>query len=248
VYELNSDPPKKKRTVGVLGGMGPQATVDFMTKVIAMTPADVDHEHIRMLVDNNPGVPDRQAAILGDDASVRQALVAMAQQLQAAGADFLVMPCNTAHAFVSDAVESVRIPFLHIVNETVAEIETEHPETRKVGVLATDACLVAGVYQTALQSIGRTAVFPQADDQRECMQLIGLVKSGDTGESVQQRMTELAERLIAAGAELVVAGCTEIPLVLGNNVIKVPVVSSTDVLANRTVAIATGAVDLPAID
>ncbi len=245
---MSSDLTLKKRTVGVLGGMGPEATVDFMTKVIAMTPASVDRDHVRMLVDNNPGVPDRQAAILGDDAGVRHALVAMAQQLQSAGADFLVMPCNTAHAFVSDAVQSVTIPFLHIVRETVQEIEDEYPDAKRVGVLATDACLVAGVYQTALQSIGRTAILPEADDQRECMQLIGRVKSGDTGASVRQCMTELADRLIAAGAELVIAGCTEIPLVLGNDATKVPVISSTDVLAKRTVAIATGAADLPAID
>jgi len=245
---LSSDLTLKKRTVGVLGGMGPEATVDFMSKVIAMTPASVDRDHVRMLVDNNPDVPDRQAAILGDDAGVRHALVAMAQQLQSAGSDFLVMPCNTAHAFVSDAVQSVRIPFLHIVGETVQEIVDEHPDTKRVGVLATDACLVAGVYQTALQSIGCTAILPEADDQRECMQLIGRVKSGDTGAAVRQRMTELADRLIAAGAELVIAGCTEIPLVLGNDATKVPVISSTDVLAKRTVAIATGVVDLPAID
>jgi len=237
----------QKRTVGVLGGMGPEATVDFMTKVIAMTPARVDRDHVRMLVDNNPAVPDRQAAIRGDDAGVRRTLVAMAQQLQSAGADFLVMPCNTAHAFVSDAVQSVRIPFLDIVRETVREIEVEYPDTRCVGVLATDACLVAGIYQTALQSIRCTVVSPEVSDQQECMRLIGQVKSGDTGELVKQRMTELAERLIAAGAEVVVAGCTEIPLVLGNKAIEVPVISSTDVLAKRTVALATGVVALPVV-
>lgn len=236
------------RVVGVIGGMGPEATVDFMSKVIALTPARCDQDHVRMIVDNNPKTPDRQAAIKGDDAAVRAALVAMAKQLQVAGANFIVMPCNTAHAFVDDAIQAIDIPFVHIVEETVREIEHEYPQAQQVGILATDACLVAGVYQKALRAAGKTPVFPGTDDQHECMQLIGLIKAGDTGENVRRRMAELAGRLIEAGADVVIAGCTEIPLVLNDSDIKVPLISSTDVLAKRTVAIATGVVELPRTD
>ena len=225
--------------------MGPEATVDFMSKVIALTPARGDEDHVRMLVDNNPKTPDRQAAIGGDDTAVRAELVAMANGLQAAGANFLVMPCNTAHAFVHDAIQSVDIPFIHIVEETVAEIELVHPGATQVGVLATSACLVAGVYQKQLQASGKTPVLPETEGQQECMRLIGLIKAGDTSQHVRTRMTDLAEKLIEAGAEVVIAGCTEIPLVLDNSAIKVPLISSTDVLAKRTVALATGMTELP---
>lgn len=234
--------------VGVIGGMGPEATVDFMSKVIALTPANGDEDHIRMLVDNNPKTPDRQAAIKGDDSAVRSALAATAKGLQSAGADFLVMPCNTAHAFIQDAIESVDIPFVHIVKETVKEIELNHPETKNVGVLATDACLVAGVYQKELSATDKTPILPDDDGQRECMNLIGRIKAGDRSPDVQNGMVALANQLIDAGAEAVIAGCTEIPLVLKNSDITVPLISSTDILAKRTVAIATGVSKLPSAD
>lgn len=245
---MNTNLSGETQVVGVIGGMGPEATVDFMSKVIALTPARCDQDHVRMLIDSNPKTPDRQAAIKGDDTAVRAALVTMAKQLQAAGADFLVMPCNTAHAFVGDAIQAINIPFVHIVEETVREIEHEYPQVQHIGILATDACLVAGVYQKALRAADKAPVLPGTGEQHECMQLIGLIKAGDTSEVVHKRMVGLAERLIEAGAEVVVAGCTEIPLVLNNSDIKVPLISSTDVLAKRTVAIATGAVDLPRTD
>ncbi len=245
MHELSNDLSDAARVVGVIGGMGPEATVDFMSKVIALTPASGDEDHVRMLVDNNPKAPDRQAAINGDDTAIRAELVAMANGLQAAGADFLVMPCNTAHAFVDDAIESVDIPFIHIIAETVAEVEIVHPHTTLVGILATDACLLAGVYHKQLLASGKTPVLLQADGQQECMRLISLIKAGDTSEDVRTRMTNLADHLIEAGAEVVIAGCTEIPLVLENSAINVPLISSTDVLANRTVALATGMTELP---
>jgi len=225
--------------------MGPEATVHFMSEVIEMTPASGDRDHVRMLVDNNPQIPDRQEAIRGDDSQVRSALLAAAQQLESSGADFLVMPCNTAHAFVDDAINSVAIPFIHIVKETVREIENDYPSVKLVGVLATDACLLAGVYQNELMATGKTAVLPGIDDQQECMSLIAAIKAGNTDKDVRQRMAELADRLVSNGAEAVIAGCTEIPLVLDNSVIKAPLISSTAVLAKRTVAFATGAIELP---
>ena len=243
--ELNTNETGEKYVVGVIGGMGPEATVHFMSEVIEMTPADGDRDHVRMLVDNNPQIPDRQDAIRGDDGPVRSALLAAAQQLESSGADFLVMPCNTAHAFVDDAINSVAIPFVHIIRETVREIENDYPSVKLVGVLATDACLLAGVYQDELLATGKRAVLLGVDDQQECMSLIAAIKAGNTDKDVRQRMAELADRLVANGADAVIAGCTEIPLVLDNSVIKAPLISSTAVLAKRTVAFATGAIELP---
>lgn len=243
--ELKNEESGKKYVVGVLGGMGPEATVHFMSEVIAMTPASGDRDHIRMLVDSNPQVPDRQDAIRGNDTAVRAELVSMGQQLEASGADFLVMPCNTAHAFVDDAIQSVSIPFVHIIRETVKEIENAYPQVERVGILATDACLLAGVYQNELRAKGKTAILLGTEDQQMCMSLIASIKAGDTGSQVRHKMADLAERLVASGADAVIAGCTEIPLVLENSGIKAPLISSTAVLAKRTVAFATGLIDLP---
>lgn len=102
---------ERSLTVGVLGGMGPEATVDFMARVLAATPASVDQQHIRMLVDHNPCIPDRHAAIAGTGPDIGPGLAAMAQGLEAAGADFLVMVCNTAHAYNDAIRDAIHIPY-----------------------------------------------------------------------------------------------------------------------------------------
>lgn len=231
--------------VGVLGGMGPEATVDFMSEVIGLTDAERDQDHVRMIVDHNPQVPDRQAAMRGDPGPVRRTLADMARRLETAGADFLVMPCNTAHAFYADAAAAVSVPFISIIDATVESIREEHPDVSRVGLLATDACLASGVYQRALADAGLELLLPGAEDQRRTMELIFRVKAGDTGDAVRGVMSEIAAALADEGAGAVIAGCTEIPLVLDAVTDGVPLVSSTRVLASRAVDYASGARALP---
>ncbi|MEO1172457.1 MAG: amino acid racemase [Myxococcota bacterium] len=160
------------RVPGVLGGMGPATTVDFMSTVLDLTQGDRDQDHIPMLIDHNPLVPDRQPAIHGDDGAVRTALVDMAQRLERAGADFLVMPCNTAHLFIDDALQVVSLPFLSIVDVT---LEALLMSRRSVGLLAADATLYSELYQTALIAAGHQVILPVQSDQR------GLVEFGVEG-------------------------------------------------------------------
>jgi aspartate racemase len=235
----------KRLIVGVLGGMGPEATVDFMSKVIALTPAERDQDHVRMLVDHNPTVPDRQIDTAEQRDSVKKALADMAVGLEQAGADFLVIPCNTAHGFIDEAVSAVSIPLVHIVTETVRESHRVAGDSSSVGLLATDACLRAGLYNEALVENGQRPILPDEDAQAHLMQLVGRIKSGDRSTSVQNTMTEIASALISSGAGVVVAGCTEIPMVLSQDSLAVPLISSTDVLAQRTVDICLGNQSLP---
>lgn len=215
--------------------MGPDATVDFMTKVIALTPADKDQDHIHMLVDHNPAVPNRQAAILGDGEDPGPALAAMAKRLEDAGADFLVIPCNTAYVFEQSIIDAVSIPLISIIDETIAAL----PQDCSVaGLLATDGCLRAGVYQRALKSQDIGSVELGEEDMQELMNLVDAIKAGDMGAAIADTMRVLAEVLVSQGADAVVAGCTEIPLVLDNSTLDVPLISSTDVLAQRTVQLA----------
>ncbi len=234
-----------QRTMGVLGGMGPQATVDFLNQVIALTPAAGDQDHLRLLIDNNPKVPDRQAAMRGDDTGVRTALRDMALGLENQGAEFLVMPCNTAHAFIADAAAAVRIPLVSIIDVTVQAVTDAAHDARRVGLLATDACIAAGIYQQAAARLPFDILIPDADHQAECMALIKRVKGGDTGPEVRERMQALAAVLVADGADALIAGCTEIPLVLEDDEVPVPLISSTDVLAARAVDYGLGRSSLP---
>ena len=239
-------PPEKRLTVGVLGGMGPEATIDFMAKVVALTPAARDQDHVPMLVDNNCRVPDRQEAMRsGDSAAVRGALATMAERLEEMGADFLVMPCNTAHAFVEDAAATVDIPLVSIIDATVEAALEATRGVQQIGLLATDACLNAGVYDAAAQARGLTLVTPDPAAQEQLMSLIFRVKAGETDDAIRDGMMAVARQLIDAGAAALVGGCTEIPLVLRPTDVSVPFVSSTEALARRTVAVATGEKPLP---
>jgi len=226
--------------------MGPEATVDFMAKVIAATPASKDQDHIHMLVDHNPTVPNRQAAILGDGEDPGPALAEMAARLEAAGAEFLVIPCNTAHVF-EDSIKAVtQIPLVSIIAVTIDEIGKQAPGAVTVGLLATDGCLAARVYQDALEAQDLIPLLPDSGEMVRLMHLIHAIKGGATGEDSAQGMRELALSLCNRGAEVVIAGCTEIPLVLDQSALPVPLIASTDVLAQHTVALARGELPLPA--
>ena len=225
--------------------MGPDATVDFMAKVISLTEADRDQDHIRMLVDHNPHVPNRQAAILSDGEDPGPALAEMAGRLEAAGADFLVIPCNTAYVFEDAIIDATSIPLISIITESIAVVREKSPAATKVGILATDGCLESGIYQAGIDAADMAAVLPETGELEQIMVLINSIKAGIQSKAAAAGMKSLAEALISRGAEAIIAGCTEIPLVLTEEAVSVPLVSSTDALAMKTVSLATGEDELP---
>lgn len=229
-----------------MGGMGPAATVDFMAKVIAMTDSGRDQDHVHMIVDQDPSVPNRQEAIRSGHDDVTPHLAAMAKRLENAGAEFLVMVCNTAHVFLDDVRAASRIPFISIIEESVVEVEKLCPAASVVGVMATDGCLGTDIYQRAIAASGRTPLVPGSDDLRELMRLISAIKAGDQGDTLAAGMQTVARHLVARGAEVIIGGCTEIPIVFDGAGFDVPVVSSTDVLARKTLRLAKGEDPLPA--
>ena len=233
------------RAVGVLGGMGPEATLDFFAKILRRAGAGSDQEHLRLLIDNNPGVPDRNAALSGRGESPGPVLAQMARGLQASGADFLVMVCNTAHAFEADILKATSVPFVSLIEETRDAVLRERPGVRRVGLLATNACLDAGLYQSAFAPHGVGTLALEGASLERFMKLLYRIKAGDTGPSVRAGMRSLALELVDSGAELLVAGCTEVPLVLDAQDVPVPLVNSTDVLVERTLQYARGLAPLP---
>ena len=225
--------------------MGPDATIDFMARVLAKTPADKDQDHIRMLIEHNPRIPSRQLAMRGEGENPGPLLAKMAIRLEAAGADFIVMPCNAAHAWQDDIVTAVNIPFISIIEASVSKALQLAPGNDAVGVLTTPACFAAELYQQALADANREAVLQTPDELAEAIALIDRIKAGDQSEPVVTGLCELAERLLSRGAKTLIAACTELPLVLKSSMFTVPLVSSTDVLAERTVALAMSDQSLP---
>jgi aspartate racemase len=228
-----------RRAIGVIGGMGPAATLAFIARVQALTPARSDQEHLRLLVDCNPAVPDRNAAVAGKGPSPGPVLADMARGLERAGAEVLVMPCNAAHAFRQAITDATPLPLIDLI-ETATDAATALAPP-SVGLLAADGCLVAGLYQSAFaeRGIGTRTLAPAR--QAAFMDLLYRIKAGDVGEGVRGEMIVLARRLIDEGADVLVAGCTEVPLVLSESDLTRPLVDSLEALARRTVAVGTGA-------
>lgn len=236
--------PRPSRTVGVLGGMGPAATIDFMAEVLKLTGAGEEQDNVRLIVDSNPTLPNRHAAISGTGPSPGPALAEMARGLARAGADFLVMPCNTAHAFTADIVAATPLPFVDMIAAVADVVARDCPQARRIGVLAAAGCLDARLYETALARTGREAVVPTGALRERFMALVYRIKAGDVGPEVRGAMADVAQALVGEGAEALVAGCTEVPLVMGGGEVSAPLISSTEVLARRTIDLAFQSADV----
>lgn len=230
----------QQRTVGIIGGMGPAATADLIAKITAATPASRDQDHLRLLVDSNPAIPDRNLAVAGRGPSPVPAIVTSARLLERAGAELLVIACNTAHAWVEEIRSAVTVPILSMIDVTVDGVLAAGPPQR-VGVMATTACLAAELYQSRFASAGVQTITLDAEKQRLLMATIDEIKASGVTPEARSRMAELAAELAGAGADVIVAGCTEIPLALtSNEQTPASIVSSTDELARATVRAARG--------
>ncbi len=231
--------------VGVIGGLGPQATHDFIGKVLAHSNALTDQEHVHLIVEINPKTPNRNDAIAGCGPSPAPMLAGMACALERAGADFIVMACNTAHAFESDVRAATTLPFVSLIEEVVKEVRVRYPQARRIGLLAAQGCLDARIYHVAFGHHGIDVIEPMAAAQAELMALLYQIKAGDRGDAVRSAIRALGEALVVRGADLLVAGCTEIPLVLADGENSRTMIDSTDVLARRSVAYARKLEPLP---
>ncbi len=221
--------------------MGPEATVDFMARVIALTPGDSDQDHVRLIVDQNPQVPNRQEALLQGGENPGQVLAEMARGLEDQDCDFLVMPCNTAHAYKKDITAAVKIPLISMIDATLDSAKA----AKCVGVMATVGCLRANVYQSSLESRNITHVLPTREEAENLTRLIFEIKRGNKGELSRAAVARLARSLVKRGADIIVSACTEIPLVFGARDLDARLLSSTDELAKLTIALARGDKALP---
>ena len=226
------------RTIGVLGGMGPAATLDFLTKLQARTGAKRDQDHVRTIVDINPHVPNRNEALADDGPSPAPVLIAMAQGLERAGAEGLVIACNSAHAWADEIAAAVQVPLINLVDATADAVVAEGLRGMHVGVLAATACLDAELYQNALAARGVQPLTLDDGGRSRFMSLLYRIKAGETGEAARREMHALAFELIDAGAKAVVSACTEVPLVLKAGDLPTPLIDSTDVLVAETLAFA----------
>ena len=225
------------RTVGILGGMGPEATVLLMQKVIKAVPARDDADHVPLIVHQNPAVPSRLRFLLdGTGEDPGPVLAVMARALEQAGAQALAMPCNTAHHFAGAIRGAVGVPLIDMIEATVARLAA-HGE-RRIGLLASPAVRRIGIFDRALTNAGLTPVWP-ADDA-PLLAAIRAIKAGDTGESPRAGLRAASMDLLAQGAVTQVIACTELSLIPEAVAPEARMLDTLDVLTDAIVGFARG--------
>ena len=224
-----------EKTLGILGGLGPLATVYFMDMIVKMTDAKIDQDHISMIVLNHAAIPDRTDFIL--DASKPNPLPMMvedAKKLQAAGSDYVVMPCNTAHFFYEQIQNNITIPMLNIIEETVI-FAKERAGVKKLGILATKGTISTGSYQRMCEKYGIEWAVPSLQDEQSLMNIIyNQVKAGK--EINITEFLKIIENMKADGCDAVALGCTELSVINKDFALnREDIVDSLEVLARRSI-------------
>ncbi len=219
--------------LGIIGGMGTAASARMVERLMALAPAARDDEHLEFILHNNSRVPDRTAAIEGRGPSPLPQLQRSLDLLAAAGAGVVAVPCMSSHWFLAQLVTPPEVNLLDGIRETAAWCRREHPRVATVGLLATTGAVASGVYQDACAEQGLAVLLPEADEQAAVMEAIygdRGIKAGFTTGPARDPLLAVAARLVARGAEAVIAGCTEVPLVMGPDDVPVPLLDTIDIL------------------
>jgi aspartate racemase len=222
----------ERRLIGVLGGMGPLATIDFMQKVIEATPAERDQDHVPMIVYCVPQIPDRVGAACAGTDEPLPAMLAGIRTLEQAGVEAIAIACNTAHAWYDQLAASAQIRVIHMAQ---AVIDAAPQNTGPVAVMATIGTLQTGIYQAYLEKAGWLAFVPNKPDQDMILDAIAAVKRGEI-ERARASFDIAAASLLSSGADRLLLACTELPVAAKGSIHEDRCLDATVCLAQACVA------------
>jgi aspartate racemase len=229
----------REKIVGIIGGMGPEATVDLMARIIKLTPAVDDVDHIRMIVDNNPKVPSRIKALIdGNGESPVPHLQEMARRLESWGVDFLAMPCNTAHHYHLDIQKAVTIKVLNMIDLTVESVIEQYPDLKRAGLLASTAVIRLKLFERYFSAKKVIIQTPADRNQMGIMHAIKKIKTSNYGGEVVEAIQLAADDLVEKGAEVLLVACTEISIISKQIASTVRILDSAQILAESIVRVA----------
>ncbi|MCC5910709.1 MAG: aspartate/glutamate racemase family protein [Clostridiaceae bacterium] len=226
----------REKVIGILGGMGPEATCEIFRRIIKLTDVEDDKDHIRVIIDSNSKIPDRTKSILYKGVSPINEMVETAKNLEIAGVDFIIMPCITAHYFIDEIQKNIAIPIINALEETNKYVEKTYPSIEKLGILATTGTIKMQLFQHAMK--GKEIILPNKEMQEMVMDTIygvGGIKSGNTSSHAIKKLVSAVETMKSQGIEAVVAGCTEIGLVMTSEYINLPVIDPLTILAKKAI-------------
>lgn len=232
---LNSENKSTRKTVGIIGGMGPAATALLFQKLIDYTDAKSDAEHMHIIIDNNTAIPDRTTAILKGENTPALCIVESGRKLEKCGAELLLIPCNTSHYFYDDIQKQLSVPVVNMIAET-AKVCLQNGYT-KVGVLATTGTCNTNTYGRELNKFGVEAVYPDVEGQKKVMEIIyDQVKAGQ--KINVQILDQTLKKMASEGAQAFILGCTELPFAIKNGDFGYHFLDSLDILAKCAVEMA----------
>ena len=229
---------KKLKTIGILSGMGPEAGAYLLERIIRVTAAVRDQDHPPVVVCSLPQIPDRTEAILHGGPSPVAALLGGLHALSRAGADFAVMSCITAHYFFPRLAPRSPLPLLNLLDETLAVLERSEPVPKTIGLIATTGTVKSRIIAEVLAPAGIKIIVPSARDQEKVMIAIygrRGIKAGFMDGPPRNTFLEVGRELVRRGASAILAGCTEVPLVLRAEDFPVPLVEPMDIGARAAV-------------
>lgn len=223
-----------KKTIGIMGGMGPEATAYMYDLILKNTEASSDQDHIHVVINSYPQIPPRTDAILGKGPSPTPFLAEGIEALIAAGADFVVMPCITAHHFIPEVKEEISFDFVSLPEEAAGWAKDWILDLETAGILASSGTLESRLFHEAFEAHGISLISPENEGQTRLMEAIfgpQGIKAGYTGEAPRETVVALARELIRRGAGAVIAGCTEVPLALRPEDLSVPLIDPMRIAA-----------------
>lgn len=227
-----------KKTIGVLGGMGPKATAYFFGLIIKNTDALSDQEHIRVLIWNNPKIPPRTDAILGGRRSPLPSLLEGVKILERGGAELIVMPCLTAHYWASKIETRSNVPFVNLLDEALRYAAVNIPGLKKAGLIATTGTVESRLWHDVFGKKKIEILTPDEREQKAVMEAIlgdRGIKAGFASGRPRTTIVRAARRLIGRGAQAIIAGCTEVPLVLRESDLSVPLIEPMQIAARACI-------------
>lgn len=223
--------------IGVLGGMGPLASAEFIVKLVHATPALRDQEHFPVTLDSSPQIPDRPSAIYHGGADPLPAMLQVLRGLESAGCALVAMPCNTVHHWYDQLAAQTPLPIVHIADAVAVQLRERAPQARRIGVLGSTVTSQLDIYGRRLGDEWQWVHATRGELDELVMPGIAAVKAGDLARG-RALFLEALQHMLARGPELIVLACTEIPVVISQADVSVPVIDSTQALARQTIALA----------
>lgn len=223
------------KKLGVIGGMGPEATQFFYARLIARTKANKDQEHIDTIILSHATMPDRTRAIItGQKMDFLQAISKDAKNLEMLGVSNIAIPCNTSHYFFDDIQKATKVPIINMVEESVRYVTEEFPKVKKVGIMGTDGTIHAGTYYRACEKRGIISAAPRGERQADVMSLIyDDIKGGKKGD--RNKFIRAYDDLMEQGCDAVILACTEISVFKENYQVPVNCIDAMDVLVKESI-------------